>query len=48
MPSWLDELRVDNLRLGDARVGLLFRRHGKDVTLNVLNKEGQVDVMLVV
>jgi glycogen debranching enzyme len=48
MPSWLDELRVDNLRLGDARVDLLFRRHGKDVTLNVLNKEGQLDVMLIV
>jgi glycogen debranching enzyme len=48
LPSWLDELRVDNLRLGDARVDLLFRRHGKDVALNVLNKAGQVDVMLLV
>jgi glycogen debranching enzyme len=47
MPAWLDELRVDNLQLGDATVDLLFRRHVKDVSLNVLRKEGRVDVILV-
>jgi hypothetical protein len=33
--------------LGDATVDLLFRRHVNDVSLNVLHKEGQVDVLLV-
>jgi glycogen debranching enzyme len=47
MPSWLDELRVDDLRLGDASVDVLFRRHVSDVAVNVLKKEGQVDVILV-
>jgi hypothetical protein len=40
MPAWLDELRVENLPLGQARVDLLFRRHINDVALNVL-REGR-------
>jgi glycogen debranching enzyme len=47
MPAWLDELRVEELRLCDASVDLLFRRHVSDVSVNVLKKEGQVDVILV-
>jgi hypothetical protein len=47
MPAWLDELRVDDLRLGDASVDLLFRRHVSGVAVNVLKKDGQIDVILV-
>jgi glycogen debranching enzyme len=47
LPAWLDELRIDRLRSGDATVDVLFRRHVNDVSLNVLRKEGQVDVLLI-
>jgi hypothetical protein len=47
LPAWLDELRIDRLRLGDATVDILFRRHLNDVSLNVLRKDGRVDVLLV-
>jgi glycogen debranching enzyme len=47
MPPWLDELTVQNLRLGDARVDLLFRRYAHGVTLNVLRKDDGVEVLQV-
>src|SRR5205823_2364400 len=46
LPDWLDEVRVENLRLGDARADLLFRRHKRDVAVNVLDKEGDVSISL--
>jgi glycogen debranching enzyme len=46
LPSFLDELRVDGLRLGDASVDLLFRRHTTDVAVNVLRREGHLDVIV--
>jgi hypothetical protein len=46
LPKFLDELRVDGLRLGDATVDLLFRRHTTDVAVNVLRREGKLDVIV--
>jgi len=49
LPSWLDELRIGNLRLGDAMVDVHLRRHGADggVSLNVLRRQGQLEVAVI-
>jgi hypothetical protein len=33
--------------MGDVSVDLLFRRYGRDASLNVLRKEGEVEVVLI-
>jgi glycogen debranching enzyme len=47
LPGFLDEIVIRNLRLGDSAVDLLCRRHTRDVALNVLRKEGKVEVIMV-
>jgi glycogen debranching enzyme len=47
LPSFLDEIVIRNLRLGDSAVDLLCRRHTRDVALNVLRKDGKVEVIIV-
>jgi len=49
LPSWLDELRIENLRLGSASVDVRLRRHEADggVSLNVLRRSGQVEVAVI-
>lgn len=47
LPAFLDEIVIRNLRLGDSAVDLLFRRHTRDVALNVLRKDGKVEVIIV-
>ena len=47
LPAVLDWMHVRHLSVGDARLDILFRRHGDDVAVNVLNREGQADVQVV-
>jgi glycogen debranching enzyme len=47
LPPYLQEMRVRNLRVGDASVDLLLQRHSRDVGINVLRKEGNIDVGVV-
>jgi glycogen debranching enzyme len=47
LPAFLDEVRLEHLRMGDALVDLLFRRHRDDASLNVLRKEGAAEIVLV-
>ncbi len=47
LPEFVDELRLRRLRLGDAEVDLLLRRYGGDVALNVLDRRGEVRVVVV-
>jgi glycogen debranching enzyme len=47
LPAFLRELRIRGLRVGDASVDLLLRRHGADVGLNVLRREGDVEIRMV-
>jgi glycogen debranching enzyme len=44
LPSFLDEVTLHNLRLGNSAVDLRLRRHGTDVSLQVLRNEGQIMV----
>jgi len=45
LPASLDELRIHNLEVGDATVDLLLRRHEHDVGVNVLRRDGDVQLM---
>ena len=47
LPEFLGEVQVQNLQLGPGSVDLLFRRHTRDVALNVLRKDGDIEVLLV-
>lgn len=47
LPTFLEEVRLEHLRLGDASVDLLFRRHARDASLNVLRKEGAAEIVLI-
>ena len=47
IPSFLDEVTLQNLQLGAASVDLRVRRHGDEVSLEVLKSEGRVQVSIV-
>jgi glycogen debranching enzyme len=49
LPAWLEELRIENLRLGTASVDIRLRRHEADgsVSLNLLRRSGQVEVAVI-
>ncbi|SHK19702.1 Glycogen debranching enzyme (alpha-1,6-glucosidase) [Roseomonas rosea] len=49
LPAWLEELRIENLRLGTAAVDVRLRRHEADgsVSLNLLRRRGQVEVAVI-
>ncbi|HEY4739414.1 MAG TPA: amylo-alpha-1,6-glucosidase [Candidatus Acidoferrales bacterium] len=45
LPVSLDELRIQNFRLGDAVADFLIRRHGSEVAVHVLRKSGDIDII---
>jgi glycogen debranching enzyme len=47
LPASLGELRIHNLQVAGAAVDLLLVRHGDDVGVNVLRREGNVRVTVV-
>jgi hypothetical protein len=47
LPAFLNEVILRELRLRDASVDLRIRRHGDDVSLEVLRKRGQIQVSIV-
>jgi hypothetical protein len=47
LPDFLKEIRLLNLRVGTGSVDLLLQRHGTDVGVNVLRREGELEVVLV-
>lgn len=47
LPSFLNEVTLYNLRLGQSVVDLMLRRHDNDVSLQVLRNEGQIMVAAV-
>ena len=48
LPAFLDWLTVRDLRVGESRLDLMFRRHESSVAVNLLHREGsaEVEVML--
>jgi glycogen debranching enzyme len=47
LPAFLEEVMLHNLRLGTSSVDLMLRRHGNDVSLQVLRNEGHIRVAAV-
>ncbi len=45
LPADLDELTIENLRVADAAVDLLIRRHPEGVGVEVLHRKGDVEVI---
>jgi len=45
LPSFLEELRIYDLRVGDASMDLIIRRHGGDITVEMPRREGRVEVV---
>jgi hypothetical protein len=41
----LDEVRIENLRLGDVSADFLIRRHGSGVDVEVLRKRGDIEIL---
>jgi glycogen debranching enzyme len=44
LPRFLDEMVIRQLSLHDARADILLRRYGDDVSVNVLNRSGDLSV----
>ncbi|MBI3898036.1 MAG: amylo-alpha-1,6-glucosidase [Gammaproteobacteria bacterium] len=48
LPDYLHWLEIKNLRFGGAVLDLMIRRHPHDVGINVMRKEGDIEVAVVV
>jgi hypothetical protein len=46
LPEYLPQLRIENLRVGEATVALELTRHEQDVLLRVLQREGDVEIVI--
>jgi glycogen debranching enzyme len=46
LPASVDELRIHNLQVGEGTVDLLLTRHDHDVGVNVLRREGDIEIIL--
>jgi hypothetical protein len=44
LPSFVNELRIENLSVSDAVVDLLVTRRDKGFTVDVVKKQGAIDV----
>ena len=47
MPDTLDWVRITNLSVGDASVDLLLTRHPFDVSITVLRREGELQIVAI-
>lgn len=47
LPEFINRLQITNLRMGDGVIDLAFRRHPNDVGINVLRKEGDIEVVTI-
>ena len=46
LPPFIGRIEIKNLRIGDAAVDLLLERHAQDVGINVLRREGRVEIVV--
>ena len=46
LPPFLEHIEIKNLRIGDAAVDLSLERHEKDVGINILRREGRVEIVV--
>jgi Glycogen debranching enzyme len=46
LPDFLDRVEIGNLRVGKARVDIILNRHPHSVGINVLRREGDVEIRM--
>jgi hypothetical protein len=47
LPPFLQDVTLRELRLGSSTVDLRVRRHGEDVSMEVLRRRGEVQISIV-
>ena len=47
LPEFLRELRITNLQIGKAVVDLSLQRHAQNVSIGILRREGEVEIIAV-
>lgn len=47
LPSFLEEVYMKNLRMGDTSVDLYFKRYQDDVVINVVRKRKDIEVLII-
>ncbi|UFS72119.1 amylo-alpha-1,6-glucosidase [Geomonas sp. RF6] len=47
LPSFLNEVRIRRLRVGDSTLDAVLKRYNGDIAVNILRKEGPVEVIIV-
>jgi glycogen debranching enzyme len=48
LPRWLNEIRLTDLRVGDASADLVLRRSQNSVAVHALRHKGELDIVLTV
>lgn len=46
LPPYMNYMQINNMRVGDAVVDLEFRRTSKSVTVDVRNRQGELDIII--
>jgi glycogen debranching enzyme len=46
LPTWLNQVEIRNLRVGDSTLSLVFRREGDTTGFSLLSREGDVRVVM--
>lgn len=46
LPTFIDEVLLKSVQLGDSRMDILLRRHASEVTVDVLNRDGDAQVIV--
>jgi glycogen debranching enzyme len=46
LPVWINELHIRGLRVGNGSIDLRLQRHGGDVGVNILDRSGPVEVVI--
>ena len=47
LPAFLNEVRLSDLRVGTASLDLALERHPNDVSINVIRREGDVEIVAI-
>jgi glycogen debranching enzyme len=47
LPDFLDEVRLSDVRVGDATVDLILERQHNDVSINILKRTGQLEIIAI-
>jgi hypothetical protein len=47
LPAFLDEIMISNLRLGETTIDMVVRRHGNEISIQLIRSLGEVRVSAV-